>query len=340
MTGALATEFPGAVVDTVELGDVDDGTTSRTRARLTYRAGSGPASVFIKAQGRLDHRLVLAAIRGLRPEAWLFAAGEDLPLEVPKSYAGAVDAARLDTVVVIEDITARGGLPNVATEPLSPEQVADGLAGLARLHARYWDRPLPPALDFVRPWTLVSGWTPIALAGASRGVRRLRASGQEYLLPEPLRSGARLLWGFARYSALVNSGPVTLLHGDAHVGNTYALTPGRVGFYDWQLVRTGCWAHDVGYFIVSALGIDDRRRHQRELVEGYLASLSAAGAPAPHFAAGWLRFRQTPIYGLSIFLQTLAMGDYQSDAVSETCIARFAAAYDDLDTGQAIGIGQ
>src|SRR2546430_1777564 len=85
MTEALATVFPGAVVDTVELGDIDDGTTSRTRAELTYREGSGPATVFVKAQGRLDHRLVLAAIRGLRPEAWLFAAGEDLPLEVPRS---------------------------------------------------------------------------------------------------------------------------------------------------------------------------------------------------------------------------------------------------------------
>jgi hypothetical protein len=39
--------------------------------------------VFVKAQGRLDHRLVLAAVRSQLPEAKIFLSGEPLPLEMP-----------------------------------------------------------------------------------------------------------------------------------------------------------------------------------------------------------------------------------------------------------------
>lgn len=336
MTQALASRFPGVEVATVRLASIDDGTTSRTSAQLTYRDGEGPARVFVKAQGRLDHRLVLAAVRGLLPEARIFVSGEALPLEMPQVYGVGVNVRRADTIVVIEDVTQRGATPNIATAPLTVEQVGNGLDGLARLHARYWDMPLPHSLKFLRPWTLASGWTPLALTGVTWGVRNLRAAGQGHVLPVAVRDRSRLFRGFHRYSAMARCGVRTLLHGDAHVGNTYALPDGTIGFYDWQLVRTGAWFHDVGYFLVSALGVEDRRTHDRQLLTRYLESLRAAGVTtAPDAAAAWASYRQTPIYGLNIFLQTLALGDYQSDAVSATCIARFAAAFDDLDTADS-----
>lgn len=334
MTSALSSSFPGVVVSRVELSDEDVGTTSRSVASLAYGAGSGPSTVFLKAQGSWHHRLVLAAIGGVRPEAWLLGSGEDLLVERPVCYAAVVDDRRLDTILVLEDVVARGAVPGIVTSPLSVAEVGDGLDGLARLHARYWDRPLPAALRFLRPWRLKSGWAPIALVGSRLGVRRLRGQGAFDLLPRSL-TPRRLVRAFAASSAASMTGPQTVLHGDAHVGNTYSLSGERVGFYDWQLVRTGSWAHDVGYFIGSALTVEDRRSSERDLLARYLDGL---GPVAPPFDEAWTRYRGTPGYGLNIFLQTLALGGgYQTDPVSLACIERFGAAFEDLDSWAILG---
>jgi hypothetical protein len=332
MTDALAATCPGAVVERVDLGDIDVGTTTRALATLTYRSGTGPKTVFLKGQGSLDHRLVLALIRGLRPEAWFFSSAERPRVESPEVYACAVDSPRLRTLLVLEDITARGATPHIATTPLTPEQVAAGLVTLARVHTPYWNRPLPGSLKFLRPWSLATLWSPFAVAGGVFGPRKLGGAGRADLLPGSLRGPAALARSFARCAAIARTGPLTVLHGDAHVGNSYRLPDGTVGFFDWQLTRTGSYMHDVSYFMISALSVADRREHQRELLAGYLREL---GVAAPPMDDAWLRFRATAPYGLGIFLQTLMLGGYQIDAVSETCIERFGAAVDDLRAGEA-----
>lgn len=204
---------------------------------------------------------------------------------------------------------------------------------LAGLHARYWERT-PPELDFLRPWSMVNGWAVLNLVAATIGLRRLQRTGAPK--PRGIKSARDVSSTFSRCAQWARSGPQTLLHGDAHVGNTYGLADGSIGFYDWQLVRTGSWAHDVGYFIGSSLTVEDRRDAEEDLLLAYRAALQAAGVPAPEWPDMWLAYRRTPAYGYGIWLQTWTFGGYQDDAISEACMARFAAAYDDLDTGSAL----
>jgi hypothetical protein len=336
MTQALSTTFPGAVVDQVDLGDIDVGTTSRAIATLGYSSGEGPTTVFIKAQGSFDHRLVLASLASLRKESWLFASGEDLPLEVPAGYGVGIDARRLDCVLVMEDVTARGGVPNICTAPLSPDQVHDGLLGLARLHARHWGEPLPVGLGFVRPWRVSPVWAGFFGGGITSGVRRLRRSGDAGLLPDGLDSAAKAVRGFTTWARAARLGSQVLLHGDAHVGNTYALPGDRIGWYDWQLTRRGSWAHDVGYFMVSALSVEDRRAHDRELIGAYVDQVNAERPGALTIEQAWAAYSATPPYGLGIFLQTLGLPGYQSDEVSRVCVERFGRAGQDLGSAAAL----
>jgi hypothetical protein len=336
MTRALSKSFPGAVVDRVDLGEIDVGTTSRAIATLSYSSGAGPESVFIKAQGSVDHRLVLASLFSLRKESWLFASGEELPLEVPAAYAVGVLSRRLDCVLVMEDVTARGGVPNISTDPLNAAQVRDGLVGLARLHARHWDEPLPAELQFIRPWRVSPAWAGFFGGGITSGVLRLRRSGDAGLLPQGLDSAAKAVRGFAKWARAARHGPQVLLHGDAHVGNTYALRGDRIGWYDWQLTRRGSWAHDVGYFMVSALSVDDRRTHERELLHAYVDKVNAERPWALTLEQAWAAYSATPPYGLGIFLQTLGLGGYQSDEVSRVCIERFGRAGQDLGSAAAL----
>lgn len=333
LSEALAADVLGATVTEADVGGVTAGTNSRATVRLRW-TGDGPSRVFVKREGSLLNRLALTALGAREAEARLALAAPELPLEHPRFLAGAVDRRRLATVVVMEDVTLRSARPQSATTPLTPEQVASGLAGLARLHAAYWCRPMTGPLAVVRPWRLGPAWGPVAWGGFVHARRRLRALGMT--LP-PFADPVTLARGFRGWAALAATGPQTLLHGDPHPGNTYALPDGTLGFYDWQLVRRGSWAHDVGYVLVSALTPADRRTHERDLLAGYLRALAAAGAPAPDLADAWELYRRSPVYGLGAWLQTLAGGGFQPVEVCLATIERFAAAYEELWPGVAVG---
>jgi len=331
MTVALSGHFPEAVISEVRISDVADGTNSRARVRLVYQSGRGPESVFVKREGRVLNRLALLALGALNSEAQLFESGVRLPLEHPAPYAAAVDRRRLATVVVMEDVTLRSARPNGATVALTVGQVRSGLRGLARLHAAYWDQPLPEPMRFLRPWRLGRVWAPVSLASLARALRLLRSRGHALSLP-PGAGAATLERHFRRWATVAVSGPQTVLHGDPHPGNTYAL-PGEVtGFYDWQLVRVGSWSHDVGYFIVSSLEVADRRAHERCLLRYYLDQLTREGAPALHFEEAWRLYRQTPAFGLGTWLHTLSGAGFQPVEVCLATIDRFAAGYADHET--------
>jgi Phosphotransferase enzyme family len=336
MTAAISRRHPGAVVGAVSVTDVADGTNRRARVHLGYRSGQGPASVFVKTHGRLLNRLALVALRALEAEARLAESGVVLPLETPQPYLGAFHRRRLEVVVVLEDITLRGGRPNDAASPLDAGEVRSGLDGLARLHAAYWDRPLPPALFFLRPWRLTRAWSAVSAVNLARGLRRWRQSGRPNLMPRHLN--ARSLEAQFRTSAsLAATGPQTVLHGDPHPGNTYALPYSRTGFYDWQLVRTGHWSHDVGYFLVGSLAPEERRRHEGHLLQGYLDSLEQAGVKTvPDIDEAWARYRVTPAFGLCSWLHTIGAGSFQPVELSVSTLERFGCAYEDLGTAALI----
>jgi hypothetical protein len=332
MTAALAEDFPGAVVSEVRIGDIADGTNRRARVRLQYQSGWGPESVFVKREGRVLNRLALLALGALESEAQLFDSGAQLPLEHPAPYAAAVDRRRLATVVVMEDVTLRSARPNEATVALSLGQVRSGLRGLAGLHAAYWERPLPEPMRFLRPWRLGRVWAPVSHASLARALRLLRSGGHARPLP-PGSDAATLERQFRRWATVAVSGPQTVLHGDPHPGNTYALLGDVTGFYDWQLVRTGNWSHDIGYFIVSSLDVADRRVHERSLLRYYLDELTRQGAPAPDSEDAWSLYRQTPAFGLGTWLHTLSGGGFQPFDQCLATIERFAAAYADHERG-------
>lgn len=333
LTSALSVRLPGVEVGHVEIGPVVAGTNDRARVHVTYVQGSGPASVFVKRHGRLVHRLALGVLGALGTEARLADAGEPLPLAHPALYAGGVDRPRLATVVVMDDVVAQGGRPNDARRPLDVAEVGAGLVGLASLHARYWDRPLPPSLGFLRPWRLGRSWSAVSALNLRRAARKLEALG---LALPPVVDMHRLADQFAESARQASSGVQTLLHGDPHPGNTYATGTGGTGFIDWQLARLGHWSHDVGYFLVGSLDVDERRAHEHELLEGYLDALGREGVSRPRSDAAWEHYRATPAFGLATWLHTLAFATFQPVDVCLATISRFAAAYDDLETAHSL----
>jgi hypothetical protein len=335
MTQVVSAVHPGALITDVAQVSGSEGTSSRAVLQLTYGAGSGPATLFAKTKGDPLRRLFQWMTDNAFIEGRLALSGAPLPIEHPRFYTGAVDRLRLNDMVVMEDVNQRGAVLNDATRPLSVDEVANGLRGLARLHSRYWGftDADEPGLAWVSRSRAQPTFRLLVRLGSSRGIPRLRA----HLPDEVAALGAGgMIGSWRRQIRAGDRGPQTLLHGDAHVGNTYTLPGGEVGFYDWGVVRRGHWSFDVGYFIISALDVADRRAHAADLVEIYRTALEAPEAERPTAEQAWHRFRMSTPYGLAIWVTTGAEDGYQAPEVCQRLAARFGRAFLDLDTPSAL----
>jgi hypothetical protein len=336
MTVALSRHHRGAVVDDVSVALRDDGTNRRARLALTYSAGSGPATVFAKAVDP-DHAELVALTSGLYHEPRLFTSGVELPLDHPTVYTALIDEDRSDFLMIMEDVVARGADPRDSTRPMTIDQVADGVRGLARMHSRFWGARLQahPALDWLEPFVAFQGleYAPLHIAH-----ERL---GDTVPAEIPGLSGTELfvdIW--ARYIATLTGSPdapPTLLHGDPHIGNTYVLPGDEVGFLDWQMARRGNWSLDLGYFLQGALTIEDRRRGERDLLEEYRGALDLPADEMPTPEEVWLRYRASVAHGLAIWMATLSGGDaWQRPDICLAFAQRYSAAFVDLETRAAL----
>jgi len=342
LSDALRAKHPDAAVECVSVDAVDGDSSTRITLGVRYRAGSGPASVIVKAQGSLRHRLLLGMLGILYGESTVYSLGGELPVISPVIYATGIDKATLRTVVVMEDITASGGKPNYAVDPLGADEVADALSGLASVHARYWGASAASlrSLGRLPRRGIVARFAfPVALGNVA-GARKLSRLAPPWVTP--VATDAALLtrlWVASQVRTSTRT-PRTVLHGDAHVGNTYRTGDGKIGFYDWQLVQLGSWEHDVGYFMVSALDVGVRRRCERDLLAHYVEALRAAGvAAAPTDDEAWRAYRTTPAYGLPSWVSTLGVGTLQRTDNTMAKIERFATAFKDLETAKVVGRG-
>lgn len=334
MTAALAAAWPGATVGEVELLLRDDGTNRRARFGLRYAAGTGPATVFAKAESDAPGIRAAHARNGnMFNEPRLFSSGIPLPLEHPASYHVIIDEPGLNYLVVMEDLCQRGAEPRDASRPLDRAQAASGVRGLARLHGRFMDRVSTfPALEWVQPFLPTEGWLVPMQAGIGRGMDLCR----EVLPADVLHLGSEeLIPLWTRCISSLTTGPQTLLHGDPHVGNCYVLPGGEVGFLDWQVVRSGNGSLDLGYFLQSALTVDERRACERDLVACYRESLGPGKQPPQEEL--WLRYRACAAHGFVIWLVTAASAvQVHSPAICREMVRRYGTAFADLDTPGAI----
>ena len=314
----------GADIASFELLHRSDGSNRRAGARLTYAAGSGPEVVFLKAEG--SHREVHARNGNLFNEPRLAASGLPLPVDHPEPYAVVIDEPGLDWLVVMEDVTRRGADPRDSTRPMTFAQATDGVRGLARLHRTYWGftPESQPALAWVQTWAPTEGFQSGLRLRVPTGLERAA----DLLSPEILRrSGDEIVDLWCRYVGLLDRDPVTLLHADTHIGNTYVLPGDEVGFLDWQVARRGNWSQDVGHFFQGAVTTDDRRASERDVIAAYASDVGQGLDGDEAFT--W--YRASAFYGLAIWLSTLGVDGYQSPEISRALVQRFAAAVVDLD---------
>lgn len=224
-----------------------------------------------------------------------------LSLRVPACLYAGIDAERNQGTIILEDKVAQGATFLTALTPYRTDEVRETLDQLAVLHAETWQgRPL---------WDL--DWPTDFLARIAGHPLVPLATLQEHLagprgdpLPAELRDAARLQTATGRLRDAFANAPKCLVHGDAHAGNIYRTSDGKVGLVDWQIVHRNCWAIDVAYHVAAVLTPDVRARHEAELLDHYRVRLHELGGPLIPTAEAWTMYRQAMLYGFYLWAVT------------------------------------
>ncbi|KAH7194663.1 kinase-like domain-containing protein [Fusarium oxysporum] len=218
------------------------------------------SNVCVKGGFNTDNRESLPflyAIYRLEAELYYYLAPRlKIPLP-PVSYAG-TDTVNGQGIVIMNDLKAQGytfdeGIPSVS-ETVS---IRDAVVGL--LVPEEWDRRFAPG---ARP--------PVPKFMEDR---------------ERMTAAFKALWAS-------DSKMKCIVHGDAHIGNTFMSPTGEPGFLDWQAINAASALHDVAYFIGGSMLIQDRRAHEKDLLQSYLSALKHTGGPKLGIEDVWEEYRR------------------------------------------------
>jgi len=231
-------------------------------------------------------------------------------------------------VVVTEDVAKSGARFLNSLSPYSASQAAESLGQLARLHSATWMHAIGNS-----PWLepRLLGYT------IARGVGEIRSNFEGETgagIPAEVREPERL---YAAYKVVATdaatAAPWAIVHGDPHIGNLFLDAAGRPTFVDWQLVQRGPWYLDVGYHMVSALTVRDRRDNEQDLVRHYLACLGERGIEPPKEGEVWKGLRRSFVHGFYLWAITLKVDPKIRTALLE----RLGTAVSDHDAFEEVG---
>jgi hypothetical protein len=246
-------------------------------------------------------------------------------IRTPRAYYAGVDDAERG-LIVMDDVIGNGGRFLSAREPYTVATAMDSLGQLAQLHAATWGTPTPAGCEWIVPRV-----TSIARMFTADHLQRLLDDGRCAGVDHEYQEGGSLLAAIAATGELA---PTCVLHGDTHSGNVYLDAEGRACWLDWQVVQSGHWSTDVSYHLGTVLSVDDRRTHEVELLQHYLAELDRLGAKAPSWDDAWNRYASGFAFGYFFWVITTV----SSREVVMLHMPRLATAMSDHDTYGRLGV--
>lgn len=293
---------------------------------------TGPPSVFVKQPcADLPTRLFANVIGFWAIEcAFCRDLAADAPIPTPRIHAVAEQRSRF--VIVMENLLERPGTRLFVNRDLLAgvdlPRAKACLRALARLHAGFAGiapteraRRLPLDLHpFLSPTS-----RPVMLA-----VNRLAVSPCHRRAPGVFDAEAAALYRRAleRWDALARvwyREPLTLVHGDSHLGNFFG-SGAEMGLLDFQATHWGQGPRDVAYFLQNSMRPELLAEHERDLVAFYCRERETWAAPIDRTTA-WEQYRGFSFQVLMTAVVSRGLGSFtDSDAVIDAMLERAVAA--------------
>jgi len=208
-----------------------------------------------------------------------------IPIRTPRVYAASWRGSRF--VLLLENLHEIPGVKLFLNRDMAagttPERAARILRGFAQMHAKFWgwsepdrEKLLPGSFNTyraIRSKEVTRALNASALAPAMR------------LAPDILSAkiGETYRRALENWDMLLDawySGPLTMVHGDSHLGNCFEYPDEdglRTGMLDFQAVHWSKGMRDVQYFMINSLEPDTLAAHERDLIAVYCDELAECG---------------------------------------------------------------
>lgn len=290
LSDALNLPISGVELKPVGTGQIGD----CERLTFTYsEACDGPATLVAKVPSHEPtSRNAGVALGTYRKESSFYRDLRDrLPVRAPHCRYVDFDEATSEFVLLLEDLA-----PAVQGDQITgctPDQAALAVAELPNLHAPMWgDAKLGEMARLTGGYGENPEMTAQFVGQLFTGFTERY---QERVDDDILELSARI---FTKMVAMYDLGdrPRTLQHSDYRLDNMLFGTAeggAPVAIVDWQTVAHGYGIADLSYFLGAGLPLEDRRKHEEDLVRLYHEGMTGRGIDLPWDELWWQYRRHT-----------------------------------------------
>lgn len=333
LTRTMQSQYPGVEVQTMEVVELIPGHTTKARLKLDFnQAGIDaglPEQVCVKANWSGNNRSSPVCVNEAR---FYHSLASKMPVPSPICYFADWDddGEAEQGFIILEDLIPEGGTFGYSHQPIDIDDMARSLEGMARMHGASWGHQelekqtwlqtaMAPGTTTDNYWMMMPD-----IFDEHNSIPERVAIFPKWMAEDPMRLYAA--WKQLCAHDQSTEGARCLVHGDAHLGNTYRRPTGERLWFDWQIVRKGLPWRDLTYFLIGSLEIDDRRKSAEDMVKHYLEHLVANGGPQMPFDHAWDELRRWIVWGLVAWQSNI---NPQQDTMSS--LRRFCAAAIDLE---------
>ena len=127
------------------------------------------------------------------------------------------------------------------------------------------------------------------------------------------------------------SDPLSLLHGDSHLGNFF-VSGDEMGMLDWQAAHWGKGIRDVQYFLIDSLPIEVLAVHEQDLIAYYVQRRAHYGEPID-LEQTWQEYRSFTFHSLMTIAVSIGFGalNAEQDELMAEVLRRTVAAVQRVD---------
>ncbi len=326
--GASVTAFDSQAIGTGKLGE-------NVRFTLSW-SGADPEAVPASVVGKFASADPTSRQAGImtgiyvREIAFYQELASQCAMRIPTCHLAEIDLSTAEFVLMFEDITPAQQGDQVTG--CSVDQAALAMEQLALLHSSFWANRVLDGREWLTPRSAEGG----------QGLATIYVA----LLPQFLEQYDDRLSDRARETAIAfapdvgtwlsaDRKPFTLLHGDYRLENMlFGTGPDAppLTTVDWQTVSIGPGPSDAAYFLGAGLHTEERRSHERELLETYRTGLVANGVELGASEC-WDLYRANTFAGLhmAVVASVLVGRDPRADEMFLAMAERHAAHVVDLE---------